>query len=153
MLIEWRQRHMGPGGKKRRSPAPGIEVHHTGADSTAELGQLMRSMRRYHVEQQGMADVFYSFVIAPNGDYAEGRGWARGNGSTLAVPVAFVGDFDADEPTPEAKLTFHLLRLTALRAGWVRTNVGWHRQRANSDCPGDGTIRWIESGLDNPLVG
>lgn len=154
-LVNWRTSSTPIGGKPQ-TPADdhGVEVHHTatddksgpsgGADNPAELVALMRSVWRYHVNTKGWADIFYGFVVARDGSYAEGRGFDRGTSNDHRwLTICLAGNYDEIEATPAQVATVAALRAEARKRG-AGGELRGHGDRAATACPGEGG-RWLLS--------
>lgn len=121
-------------------PARAIVLHHTsvrtGSLRTARAeAEYMRSVERRHL-LEGWWAIGYHYVVMPSGRVFAGRppetqgSHANGhNSGTLGVALA--GDFEIDEPTPEA-----LRALDGLLADLPHVPVVPHCELMDTPCPG-----------------
>lgn len=125
----------------------GMEAHHTVTSSRVSAAQTARNVQNMHMDTNGWLDIFYAFLIHPDGTVVEGRGWNRTQGPDVQVrgldgrtyhflPVVFIGDYRTDHLTPEAVASWHWLRSILLARNPGATQVRYHGQRAATACPG-----------------
>lgn len=146
---EWGARH-GTG-----DPDPGPEhrvvIHHSYRPalspeaSPLEEAMAVRSIERYHVEQNGWAGIGYNFLVAPSGRIYEGRGWKfRGahagpiNGESIGICLLIDGQTTQPRPALIHSVR-ELIRLgLELREIAPGYQVSGHRDHmAGRTCPGD----------------
>ena len=158
-------------------------VHHTltpNEDAPERIPQRLRSIYSFHTgKQRGWIDVAYNFFVDAYGVIWEGRagsieravkGDATGGSQGFALLCCFVGDFTAQEPSPEAMASMtHLLAWLASREGLDLTGpvefasrgstkwrkgavvtteqVAAHRDMSATECPGNALYPLVASRL------
>lgn len=124
-------------------------VHHTAGPSTGDPIELMRDVYRFHTStDKGWPDVAYNFFIEPGGGVYEARAGsltqaveasATGGNQGFAQLVCLLGDFTAQNPTPEALAT-----LNATLA-WLADRYGLDTSpAATTDFVSRGSNRWVQ---------
>jgi N-acetylmuramoyl-L-alanine amidase len=111
----------------------------------------MRDLEDYHVDTRGFRAVGYSFVIMPGGRTYEGRGWGMLGAHTLrrngnSYGIALVGNFDEDQPTPEALSACLALIRLGIEGGHLSGTdhpTGGHGDVADTPCPGVNLTSWL----------
>lgn len=133
-----------------------ITVHHEGSDaftgtSQASVSQRLESIRRYHVDSNGWADIGYHYIVDPAGRVWEGRqaDWqgahvADNNEHNLGVMV--LGNFEKQSPTDAAIRSLDgvvaaMMRKYKVPVGRVYT----HQEIRPTVCPGRSLQRVMES--------
>ena len=85
----------------------------------------VRGIWRYHTKSNGWADIGYHYIMAPSGlELYEGRplseigahtggnppvGVLRNFGNTNSIGICLIGNYDHEEPTPQAVLALGML--------------------------------------------
>lgn len=133
-----------------------ITFHHEGPDKGFEKihripcfegAASIRKIQKFHMYEQGMADIKYHYVIAPNGDIYEGRQphylgkhVNKNNRGNLGVLV--IGNFNIETPTSQQissvkKLCIHISFLFPNID--IPKCIGGHRDFdiEMETCPGD----------------
>ena len=91
-------------------------------------------------------DLFYNWLIHPDGTIIEGRGWVTSPRPENLMTVCFVGDYAQDQVTDAARASAGVL----VRECWKRMpqlknlDVRWHNQRASTACPGSNLVQFIK---------
>lgn len=126
--------------------------HHTAdrgpVDDTREAAERhARSMQDFHQSSRGWSDLGYNWLVFPNGDVLEGRGWGvRGAGAadngrewnTGYCHIAFVGTYTVVEPTLAAQVAAdHLVAMLVARDARIKDHVA-HGDLMPTSCPGRG---------------
>lgn len=133
-------------------------------DFTHACAQV-RSIQAEHMDGRGFRDIAYSFLISPQGQIFEGRGWrhrsaAQGcQGSDPGTQqlannhypaICYLGGKNT-ELTPAAKRAFLAVRAEFLHLfGENLTTVKGHRDICQTDCPGPNIYKWIKDGIPRP---
>ncbi|XP_029945437.1 peptidoglycan recognition protein 6 [Salarias fasciatus] len=131
-------------------PLSYLFIHHTASPSQPclsfeQCAANMRSMQRFHQEDNGWDDIGYSFVAGSDGNIYEGRGWnwqgAHTSGyNSVGYGVSFIGDYTSRLPTQSAMaLVRDQLAACAVAAGRLKSSymLRGHRQMGSTTCPGD----------------
>ena len=104
----------------------GMEAHHSVGQSYVEWDRAAREIQNFHLDGKGWVDIFYAFLIHPDGTVVEGRGWNKSQGSDnmlgggYLMPVCFLGNYHPGgashvlELTEEQVFAWHLLRAALL---------------------------------------
>lgn len=126
----------------------GFAVHHSGANPN----QSVQAIQNYHMDSNKWVDVGYNFLVRPNGDIYEGRGWlkvgAHAHGhNTAYVGVCLIGNYDRTSPSAAAKASLAYLYNEANRLKGSKLTVATHRQLGSTECPGDRLHAWVISNL------
>jgi hypothetical protein len=115
-----------------------IVVHH----SALPLGDGPREIQRLHMQQKGLADIGYHFVIDTAGWVYEGRsltvrGAHTGGHNTGTVGIVLMGNFETIQPS-ESQLTHLKLLIRRLVDEYRITHLAGHRdfQPDETVCPG-----------------
>lgn len=125
---------------------PGVSLNGAYADSVSALQKI----QRYHIENQGWGDVGYHFLIDSSGRVFEGRRtrWqgahAGGNNNVRNLGICILGDYRHHSPTPAAQQSLRRL-LDQLRQenSISRSQVHWHSEMKNTECPGPHIENWL----------
>lgn len=123
-------------------------VHHSGGPA----GQSVKAIQEWAMDGRGFSDIFYNLLITPDGRLFEGRGMTRLGAHCVgwnraAIGVCLIGD---DLLTAAARETLRATYLSACRKSGRTLDVLGHRDKAVTDCPGTGTLRWLRSGGLSP---
>jgi hypothetical protein len=104
-----------------------IVLHHSYSPRADEWrgANTVRAIWRYHVKTNGWADIGYHLIMSPNGtELYEGRplsaigahcggnppnGVGRRFGNTNSIGICLIGDYDHEDPTPQAVLALGML--------------------------------------------
>lgn len=134
-----------------------IVVHHTYRPTIRDWrGEIsMRGIQRYHLRDQGWADIAYHYVLAPGGRVYLGRpthqvgahcggappkGVTRRWGNTGSIGICVVGDYDQERPIPQMVLDLAgLIARVQADLGLDPTAVYGHFEawsRPTKTCPG-----------------
>lgn len=126
----------------------GVAFHHSGANPN----QSIQEIQNFHMDTNGWVDIGYNWLVRPNGDIYEGRGWlgvgahVAGN-NTAQVGVCLVGNYTNTAPSSAAKASLAYLYQEANRLKGARLAVGTHRQFNTTECPGDRLHAWVVGSL------
>jgi len=128
-------------------PVPWVVIHHSDANNDCSgkpCGEIVRNIQRYHMNERQWADIGYNFLVAPNGEVFEGRGWGVVGAhapkyNSKSVGICLIGDYDTVSP-PEAQLkAAQELIATGVKQSKIKPSyklIG-HRQVRSTQCPGD----------------
>ena len=130
-------------------PPDSFVVHHTAGarcTTTALCDAQMRNIQNFHMNNNGWADVGYTFCIGDNAQIYEGRGWNRAGAhapgfNSRSIGFCFFGDFSNVLP-PAAALNTAQAFVTCSR-DWGRLTTTYrvlgHRQdpQSSTACPGN----------------
>lgn len=114
-----------------------IEFHHS-ASSVLPAARAARSFQDFHMDTKRWQDLFYNWLIHPDGTIVEGRSWGTSPRPENSMTICFIGNYEEDDLTEEAKEAARILvtesrkRMPQLRDKAVR----WHNMRAKTACPG-----------------
>ena len=142
----------------------GAFVHHTAGSSPAsseESAAILRAIQVYHVKSNGWKDIGYNFLVDPFGQAFEGRAGGMQRNvigahvlgfNTGSVGVSLLGNFQKQDPTPEALAALAELLAWRMDIGHVDplSQVGYfsggtvhtlravsgHRDANSTACPG-----------------
>lgn len=132
-----------------------ITVHHAGVvwRSTGDPARFVKNMQSWGQRDKNWPDLPYHFLIAPDGRIFEGRPLAYEPESNTKydlqghIGVELMGDFNKQRMTQE-----QLGSLVAV-VSWLcdeleidPSQIGGHKDRAQTSCPGTDGYRYIESG-------
>jgi hypothetical protein len=137
----------------------GLSVHHSGASgdyqgATNNPNVYIRNVQRYFMQEKGLSDIAYNWVIISDGTILEGRalryrcaanGTADGNVKYAAV--MFPGDYRTGANTlSSAQIeSFRGLRQIVLGAAPQAKDVKPHGFFKPTECPGENVIAAIPS--------
>uniref|UniRef100_A0A8C7L859 Peptidoglycan recognition protein n=1 Tax=Oncorhynchus kisutch TaxID=8019 RepID=A0A8C7L859_ONCKI len=128
-------------------PLPFLYIHHTyepdrPCHSFRQCSRSMRAMQRFHQDDNGWADIGYSFVVGSDGYIYEGR--HLGNHTRRQNPygygVAFIGNYSSSLPSLHAlDLVRQHLAKCAVDGGLLQANftLHGHHQLVDTSFPGD----------------
>lgn len=132
-----------------RTDPPNIWVHHTAGGTISDQitpqheATLMRSWQNFHMDQNGWADIGYSWVVFPSGRVYEGRGWGVSGAHTeghnsSSHGICFAGNYEQQQPTASALESARQLIRIGVDVGAVARPIrlGGHRDVLRTACPG-----------------
>lgn len=129
-----------PQGPAMRTPIKTVFIHHTVTAATSNPAADMRGLDRIGRSRFGMFS--YSYVIHPDGTSMEGAGLRRGahtgGYNSVALGIAFIGNFQNEGPTKEAIFAAAGV-MQYLKAGGVLTSnfsLRPHQSVKSTACPG-----------------
>lgn len=139
----------------------GVTVHYVGSGSVARsdhadcAGQV-RSIQNQHMDNNGWADIAYSFLVCVH-DYAfVGRGYHTrtaangtdsGNQNWYAV-CGLVGDAD---DIPDGMVKAYRSTIARLRGtGGAADGINGHRDHRSTSCPGEQLYEMVNNGTLDP---
>lgn len=130
------------------SSREGFAVHHSGANPN----QSVQEIQNFHMDTRGWWDIGYNFLVRPNGDIYEGRGWlgvgAHAHGhNTAFIGVCVIGNYEDTRPSAAAKASLAYLYQEARRIKGGKLRVATHRQLDATACPGDELHAWVVGNL------
>jgi hypothetical protein len=124
-------------------------VHHSAHDdpgmtqSHAEAAEMIRRIQRYHIEENGWADIGYHFVIDGRGQIWEARllkyqgAHAGGVNNRGNIGIVLLGDFNAHPPTsPQVRALTNLVDFLCRTYRIRRDQIYGHSDFKATDCPG-----------------
>ena len=133
-----------------------VTVHHTADEvngsARGDTADAIHRMQRYHMSQNGWADIGYHFLIDSKGRIWQGRlldyqGAHAGSGELNGgnIGIVLLGDFTATPPSStQQKSLFQLLSLIEQRLGVSRAHFYTHRELKTTSCPGPIIQRLID---------
>jgi hypothetical protein len=141
---EWGAREPREERRTTWSARTGFAVHHSGANPN----QSVQEIQNFHMDDRGWWDVGYNFLVRPNGDIYEGRGWlgvgAHAHGhNTAYIGVCLIGNYERAKPSAAAKASLAYLYQEANRMDGNTLRIATHRQIGSTECPGDELHRWV----------
>lgn len=121
-----------------------IEAHHS-ATAVTSAAAAARSYQQFHMDTKGWLDLFYNWLIHPDGTIVEGRGWDTSPRPENYMVICFIGSYDTQTLTDAAKQSFRQLRQECIRRmpQLDGRDVRWHSQRASTGCPGTDVVVWV----------
>ncbi|MCD0450758.1 hypothetical protein LO762_16395 [Actinocorallia sp. API 0066] len=142
----------------------GVKVHYTGSRVDPRLATdhdlcyaLVRQIQNGHMDDNGWADIGYSFLCCPHRFVFEGRGLHKlpaANGPGLNsghyAVLGMVGNSGLVVPNDEM---LHGIRdaIEHLRAkGGAGTEIKGHRDGYATSCPGGPLYAWVKAGAPRP---
>ncbi|CAB0038026.1 unnamed protein product [Trichogramma brassicae] len=104
----------------------------------------LRNVQALNVQQSGLNDIAYNFLVGGDGLVYEGRGWGVAGQHTpgydaRSVAVAFIGDFEYRKPTEAQVQAARELIAHGVRLGKIAADYKLQAQRqvmANTKSPG-----------------
>lgn len=126
----------------------GFAVHHSGANPN----QSVQEIQNYHMDHNGWVDIGYNWLVRPNGDIYEGRGWLKVGAhihghNTANVGVCVIGNYGSAAPSAAVKASLGYLYKEAQRLKGASLAVRTHRQLDQTACPGDKLHAWVVGSL------
>lgn len=132
----------------------GLALHHSGARSNFDQAQrdpkaFMKNLQRYSIQEKGLSDIPYNWVIIADGSVLEGRGMryrCAANGTVdgnLRFPaVMFPGDYrtGANALTSAQITSFRELRRFVLGVAAKATDLKPHSFFKPTECPGQNIV-------------
>ena len=151
----------------RAGDVRGVAVHYSAMAADAEADHRrcaarVRGIQRYHLEQNGWADIAYNHCLCCHGYVFEGRGFgvrSAANGTNAAnggyFAVCFLGADRAgrDDVTPAGRRALAQLILEYRRRYPRALRVEPHSAFFATACPGDELRRLIRRGAWEELSG
>lgn len=127
-----------------------VHFHHTSSPNHAQFRghESVVGMFRHHTQNRGFRDIAQHITIAPDGSIFLGRSWnlppassVGANGRSTVGPFMFetVGNFNTGRDPftdPQRKTVLTVIALVQRRFGLPPTALNFHREFANTDCPG-----------------
>jgi hypothetical protein len=126
-----------------------VHFHHTTSPRHSDFNghESVVSMFRHHTVNRRFRDIAQHITIAPDGTIFLGRNWnlapasAVGHNTPPTVPFMFetVGNFNTGEDPfrdPQRLTVLTVIALVQRRFGLPSTALRFHREMANTDCPG-----------------
>ena len=151
------------------SSIAGLSLHHSGSASNYQqsLGDpkgFMTNLQRFSIQDKGLSDIPYNYVIIPNGAVMEGRGMryrCAANGTVdgnLRFPaVMFPGDYrsGANTLTSAQVASFRELRRFILGLASQAKDLKPHSFFKPTECPGQNIVNampaLLQQGNPTPL--
>jgi hypothetical protein len=126
-----------------------VHFHHTSSPRHRDFNghASVVSMFRHHTVNRGFRDIAQHITIAPDGTIFLGRNWNSPPASAVGFntgtnrPFMFetVGNFNTREDPfqdPQRLTVLTVIALVQRRFGLPSTALRFHREMANTDCPG-----------------
>lgn len=138
-----------------------ITVHHTAMPGrrlqgrpVENVAETLRQIQKAHMQGEGWADIGYHFLIDPDGRIYEGRRieWVgahagRSGGSNhneRNLGVCLLGNFDEEQPTPQALAALNDLIASLRQRYSISTDqVYGHCDFKDTACPGTALRSWL----------
>ncbi|XP_019768562.2 peptidoglycan-recognition protein SC1a [Dendroctonus ponderosae] len=118
-------------------------IKHTAGETCTnqkQCSKVVREIQKEHMEVLGFADISYNFLVGGDGKIYNGRGWGVQNeGRNDSLDVAFMGNFNVDDPTTKMMNAALRIQITGQSAGQVKYGkyrVMNHNQTEPTDSPG-----------------
>lgn len=132
----------------------GFAVHHSGANPK----QSVQEIQNFHMDTRGWVDIGYNWLVRPNGDIYEGRGWLKVGAhiqghNTANIGVCVIGDYEDTAPPAAVKASLAYLYKEANRLKGGKLAVRTHRQLGSTECPGDKLHAWVIGSLAGHATG
>uniref|UniRef100_A0A1B6DNH7 Peptidoglycan-recognition protein n=1 Tax=Clastoptera arizonana TaxID=38151 RepID=A0A1B6DNH7_9HEMI len=136
-------------------PVPMVVIHHSALNNSCSglvCDEVVRFYQRLHMDTNGWNDIGYNFLISPNGDVYEGRGWnvvgAHAFGyNSKSVGICLIGNFEEIRPTEEALRSAQELISLGTDMNMIAEDyelIG-HRQVRDTLCPGENLFSVIKN--------
>lgn len=121
-------------------------IHYEAVDvaiDAVDYSGRVRSIQQYH-QNHGYFDIAYNFVVAPNGQVFEGRGWdyrsaAQASGNPYSIAVCYLGGPSTPLTDPAANAINVLIAQRPME-------VLPHRHWIATACPGQIIVDWLDAG-------
>ncbi|KAH1002692.1 hypothetical protein HUJ04_008756 [Dendroctonus ponderosae] len=127
----------------KAEPAMLFVIKHTAGETCTnqkQCSKVVREIQKEHMEVLGFADISYNFLVGGDGKIYNGRGWGVQNeGRNDSLDVAFMGNFNVDDPTTKMMNAALRIQITGQSAGQVKYGkyrVMNHNQTEPTDSPG-----------------
>lgn len=151
-----------PSGPVVRTDVTHQIVHHSaGSNSSEDWPAVVRAIWDYHVNTNDWSDIGYNWLVDPDGNIYQGRGWLNGddevqgahfcgtNANTMGA--CLLGNFEEEQPATEALASLEELlawksdqkaidpleRGFHVSSGLNLYNISGHRDGCNTLCPGE----------------
>jgi serine/threonine protein kinase len=145
---------MDPMGACRRITLHHSAILHRSNDLEASI-HAIQAVQRLHIQQNGLGDIGYHFVIDTSGRIFEGRSLqfqgahAKGENNKNNVGVCLLGNFtrgDGGQAPTAAQMasTQELLDALRNRYGISRDQCMAHSDFVSTECPGPYLIEWLQ---------
>lgn len=135
-----------------------IEVHHTAGTTSGDGAAIMRNTQAFHMGERNYQDIFYNWLVHPDGTIYQGRGWVTSARRENFMLICMIGNYENLEVTDAQRESVAAI----VAESWERMpqlvgkDVRWHGQRSATACPGGNTIEFVqemnELGWSLPLV-
>jgi hypothetical protein len=136
-------------GKLLTQPVALVVIHHSyapdvpcGVTRQKEIDSV-RSIERFHVEENNWAGIGYNWLVFQSGNIYEGRGWARAGAHTegqnsRSVGICLVINGDKVPPTDAAIEAIKSIIATGLRSKHILPSytIKGHKDFSPKSCPG-----------------
>ncbi|XP_063428578.1 peptidoglycan-recognition protein SC2-like [Mytilus trossulus] len=136
-------------------PVPNFFIHHTAGKHCTTFSACisrMKSIQNSHMDENGWADIGYSFLVGEDGNVYEGRGWDRVGSHTkgynrIGLAASFMGNFMMDAPNSTALDAVKELIQCGIRKGKVSHTYALfgHSDVKNTECPGTALYNVIKT--------
>lgn len=135
---------------KTSRPIDKLIIHCSATRPKMDIG--VKEIRKWHVEDNGWADIGYHDVIRRSGNIERGRSYDKIGAHTVgqntsSIGVCLIGGID-DNLKPEANFTDKQWKVLAqyvraFRAEYPRATIHGHREYAAKDCPSFDVQKWL----------
>ncbi|XP_014370321.2 peptidoglycan recognition protein [Papilio machaon] len=139
-------------------PVDLVIIQHTVTPTCATddgCAEIVRNIQAYQMDTLNFWDIGQSFLIGGNGKVYEGPGWLHAGAHTYgynskSIGVAFIGNFNKDQPTTQALNAAKALIKCGVDLGHLASNyhVVGHRQLIATESPGRKLYNEIRSWPD-----
>ena len=121
-----------------------VEVHHS-ATPVREALAAVRGFQNFHMDTNGWRDLFYNWLVHPDGTILEGRSWVTSPRPENVMTVCLIGNYDAIEMTAAQEQSVKEIVWESQRRmpQLVGRDVKWHNQRAATACPGTDAVAFV----------
>lgn len=112
--------------------------------------EVVRNIQRYHQVTKGWSDIAYNWLLCNHGGVFEGRGWNVMSAATFGhndhtQAFCFLGGDvkNRDDVTVDGRLAMTWVVNDFHKKFGANKKVVGHRDRVNTECPGDEIYSWI----------
>ncbi|OWR50928.1 peptidoglycan recognition protein precursor [Danaus plexippus plexippus] len=113
---------------------------------------IVQSIQNTHMEDLKFWDIGMSFLVGGDGKVYEGSGWLHVGAHTFgynkkSIGISFIGNFNNDEPTPQAIAAAQTLLRCGVEEGHLSPyyHLVGHRQLIATESPGRKLYREIRT--------
>ena len=132
-----------------------VFIHHSASgscDSLRTCKEKVKAFQDLHIDDNGWADIGYSFLIGGDGTVYEGRGWGKvgahtRNYNSAGLGICLIGNFNDEWPTNDALNAARRLIECGVSSGRIRSDytLRGHRDMGSTECPGNNLYNIIRT--------